>query len=58
LRHASRIVAIEGGRIVEDGTHEALLRAGGRYASSGISPACALRMLRRQEFWREARPIS
>jgi ATP-binding cassette, subfamily B, bacterial HlyB/CyaB len=32
LRHASRIVAIETGRLVEDGTHEALLRAGGRYA--------------------------
>jgi subfamily B ATP-binding cassette protein HlyB/CyaB len=32
LRHAARIVAIEAGRLVEDGTHEALLRAGGRYA--------------------------
>jgi subfamily B ATP-binding cassette protein HlyB/CyaB len=32
LRHASRIIAIEQGRIVEDGAHEALLRAGGRYA--------------------------
>jgi len=32
LRYASRIVAIEQGRIVEDGTPEALLRAGGRYA--------------------------
>jgi energy-coupling factor transporter ATP-binding protein EcfA2 len=32
LRHASRIVAIEEGRIVEDGSHETLLRAGGRYA--------------------------
>jgi subfamily B ATP-binding cassette protein HlyB/CyaB len=30
LRHTSRIVAIEAGRLVEDGTHEALLRAGGR----------------------------
>jgi hypothetical protein len=58
LRHAVRIVAIEGGRIVEDGTHEALLRAGERYASSDISPPCASQMSRRQEFWREARPIS
>jgi subfamily B ATP-binding cassette protein HlyB/CyaB len=32
LRHASRIIAIEQGRIVEDGAHETLLRAGGRYA--------------------------
>ena len=35
LRHADRIVAIEAGRLVEDGTHEALLRAGGRYAQLG-----------------------
>jgi subfamily B ATP-binding cassette protein HlyB/CyaB len=32
LRLSDRIVAIEQGRLVEDGTHEALLRAGGRYA--------------------------
>jgi subfamily B ATP-binding cassette protein HlyB/CyaB len=32
LRQASRIITIEEGRLVEDGTHEALLRAGGRYA--------------------------
>jgi ATP-binding cassette, subfamily B, bacterial HlyB/CyaB len=32
LRYASRIVAIEEGRLVEDGAHDALLRAGGRYA--------------------------
>jgi subfamily B ATP-binding cassette protein HlyB/CyaB len=32
LRHASRIIAIEQGRIIEDGAHDALLRAGGRYA--------------------------
>jgi ATP-binding cassette, subfamily B, bacterial HlyB/CyaB len=32
LRLADRIIAIEAGRLIEDGTHEALLRAGGRYA--------------------------
>jgi subfamily B ATP-binding cassette protein HlyB/CyaB len=32
LRYAHRIIAIEQGRLVEDGTHDALLRAGGRYA--------------------------
>jgi subfamily B ATP-binding cassette protein HlyB/CyaB len=32
LRQASRIITIEEGRLVEDGTHEALLRAGGHYA--------------------------
>jgi len=33
LRGADRIVTIDQGRIVEDGTHETLLRAGGRYAT-------------------------
>ncbi len=32
LRDANRIVTIEGGRLVEDGTHDALIRSGGRYA--------------------------
>ncbi len=32
VRRASRIVVIEGGRVVEDGTHDGLLAAGGRYA--------------------------
>jgi len=32
VRHADRIVVIDGGRVVEDGTHESLTRAGGRYA--------------------------
>ena len=32
LRGADRIVTIEEGQIVEDGTHESLLRSGGRYA--------------------------
>jgi subfamily B ATP-binding cassette protein HlyB/CyaB len=32
LRMANSIVTIEGGRLIEQGTHESLLRAGGRYA--------------------------
>jgi subfamily B ATP-binding cassette protein HlyB/CyaB len=33
VRNADRIVTIERGRIVEDGTHDALVGTGGRYAS-------------------------
>ena len=32
LRNAHRIVTIEQGRLIEDGTHASLLRSGGRYA--------------------------
>jgi ATP-binding cassette subfamily B protein len=32
VRHADRIVVLEAGRVVEEGSHEELLGAGGRYA--------------------------
>jgi len=32
VRHADRIVVVDGGRVVEDGTHDQLMRSGGRYA--------------------------
>jgi ATP-binding cassette subfamily B protein len=32
VRHADRIVVVDGGRVAEDGTHESLMRAGGLYA--------------------------
>ncbi|HZZ90519.1 MAG TPA: type I secretion system permease/ATPase [Caulobacteraceae bacterium] len=45
VRSADRIITIERGHIVEDGTHDALLRTGGRYArlwslqSNGLTEA-------------------
>jgi subfamily B ATP-binding cassette protein HlyB/CyaB len=33
VRQADRIITVERGRIVEDGTHDELLRRGGRYAA-------------------------
>src|SRR5712691_11085156 len=33
VRTMDRIVTIEGGRVAEDGTHDALIKTGGRYAS-------------------------
>ncbi|HVJ42635.1 MAG TPA: type I secretion system permease/ATPase [Dongiaceae bacterium] len=33
VRHCNRIITIEQGRVVEDGTHDELIRNGGRYAA-------------------------
>ena len=33
VRATDRIVPLERGRLVEDGTHDALIKTGGRYAS-------------------------
>jgi ATP-binding cassette, subfamily B, bacterial len=33
VRRASRIVVLDGGRMVEDGTHDELMRSGGHYAT-------------------------
>ena len=33
MRATDRIVTLERGRLVEDGTHDALINTGGRYAS-------------------------
>jgi subfamily B ATP-binding cassette protein HlyB/CyaB len=45
VRATDRIVTLERGRLVEDGTHEVLIKTGGRYASlhrlqAGIHEAC------------------
>jgi subfamily B ATP-binding cassette protein HlyB/CyaB len=33
VRRTDRIITVEGGRLVEDGTHDDLIKTGGRYAS-------------------------
>jgi subfamily B ATP-binding cassette protein HlyB/CyaB len=33
VRMMDRIITLEGGRLVEDGTHDGLIRSGGRYAA-------------------------
>jgi ATP-binding cassette subfamily B protein len=45
VRRAQRIVVLEHGRVVEDGSHDELVRAGGRYA--------AMYALQASRFWVE-----
>jgi subfamily B ATP-binding cassette protein HlyB/CyaB len=33
VRTADRIITLDRGRLVEDGSHDALIKTGGRYAS-------------------------
>ena len=33
VRHANRIITLDNGRLVEEGSHDELLRRGGRYAT-------------------------
>jgi subfamily B ATP-binding cassette protein HlyB/CyaB len=33
VRRADRIITIDRGRLIEDGTHDELIKTGGRYAS-------------------------
>jgi subfamily B ATP-binding cassette protein HlyB/CyaB len=33
VRYADRILTLDRGRLVEDGTHDDLIRSGGRYAN-------------------------
>ena len=47
VRRAERIVVLERGRVVEDGSHDELVAAGGRYAS--------MYTLQASRFWREDR---
>jgi ATP-binding cassette, subfamily B, bacterial len=39
VRRANRIVVLSGGRIIEDGSHEELLAAGGPYAQMFLAQA-------------------
>lgn len=41
IRHADRILFLDNGHIIEDGTHDALFRAGGRYAQFWNARAAA-----------------
>ena len=43
VRNADRILVIEGGRVVESGSHEELLAGGGRYASMFTAQAAGYR---------------
>ncbi|HET7305918.1 MAG TPA: ABC transporter ATP-binding protein [Segeticoccus sp.] len=49
VRHADRIVVIDGGRIVEDGSHEDLMARGGAYAEMFELQAARFRVAEEQD---------
>ena len=57
IRDADRIVVLEAGRIVEQGTHDELLEAGGRYSELYDDWASAERLRGDRRLVRSPRPV-